>query len=411
MLHSRVVDYVLLLFDVLAYEERLFFDWGGWLAVRSMAELPYWRCLMQRQRDLPKTRRHVETHGDEVTAIRNLLEARGTLANRDFNAADRRAVTSYRGTKDSSLILYYLWLVGDAMTHHRDGFERVTRRPKPSRPRILSPKPAAWRPIGSWRARQWPSWASAGSGRSAAPWPARFPRKRNGRSNNSSWSPARSSPSKSKVGPAPASWSRKMWTFSATWRASRAPDAWNPIETTTEEEVTLLSPLDPVTERRRAQTLFGFEYVWEIYKKPDEVRFGRFAMPILWGDHLVGRTDLKTDRPSFTLVVNGVWLEAAAVRRRSWTRPRGGPAADARLPRDRPYRRDGRSQPAAPACDRLPRPPGPPIPKALIRPRESPKPGHGRSSRLYNDRCNRVVTWSFGFPSFGARGRTSLVPK
>ena len=53
------------------------------------------------------------------------LAERGTLCSRDFDAADRRAIVSYRGTKDSSLVLYYLWLVGDTMTHHRDGFERV----------------------------------------------------------------------------------------------------------------------------------------------------------------------------------------------------------------------------------------------------------------------------------------------
>ncbi len=32
-------------------------------------------------------------------------------------------------------------------------------------------------------------------------------------------------------------------------------------------------------------------------------------MPILWGDHLVGRFDSKLDRTSATLVINGLWLE------------------------------------------------------------------------------------------------------
>ena len=35
-------------------------------------------------------------------------------------------------------------------------------------------------------------------------------------------------------------------------------------------------------------------------------------MPILWGDELVGRLDAKLDRRANALVVNGVWLEAAA---------------------------------------------------------------------------------------------------
>ena len=43
MLHSRVSAYQPEMFDQLAYGERQFFDWGGWLAVRPMSELPHWR--------------------------------------------------------------------------------------------------------------------------------------------------------------------------------------------------------------------------------------------------------------------------------------------------------------------------------------------------------------------------------
>ena len=93
------------------------------------------------------------------------------------------------------------------------------------------------------------------------------------------------------------------------------PAAWAPVETTTDEEVALLSPLDPVLERRRAKTLFDFDYVWEIYKKPEQVKFGRYAMPILWSDRFVGRIDLRTDRRSKTLVVNGAWLDDATLAR------------------------------------------------------------------------------------------------
>ena len=35
----------------LTYERREFFEWGGWLAVRPMDELPYFRVLMRRERE------------------------------------------------------------------------------------------------------------------------------------------------------------------------------------------------------------------------------------------------------------------------------------------------------------------------------------------------------------------------
>ena len=92
----------------------------------------------------------------------------------------------------------------------------------------------------------------------------------------------------------------------------RTPAVWAPLETTTGQEVTFLSPLDPVSARGRAKALFDFEYVWEIYKPAHQMRSGRYTMPILWSDQLVGRLDAKLDRKANTLVVNGIWLEDAA---------------------------------------------------------------------------------------------------
>ena len=91
--------------------------------------------------------------------------------------------------------------------------------------------------------------------------------------------------------------------------AGRTPRAWKPLEASTLEEATLLAPLDPVSARGRAKPLFGFEYIWEIYKPAEQRRFGPYTMPILWGDRLVGRFDSRMDRSTGTLVVNGLWLE------------------------------------------------------------------------------------------------------
>src|SRR5829696_1240823 len=52
-LHSRVLDYTPGLWEELAYQQRKFFDWGGWLAVRPMDELPHWRVVMRRESETP----------------------------------------------------------------------------------------------------------------------------------------------------------------------------------------------------------------------------------------------------------------------------------------------------------------------------------------------------------------------
>src|ERR1044072_6681632 len=51
LLHSRVLDYAPGMWEELTYQQRKFFDWGGWLAVRPMEELPHWRMVMRRERD------------------------------------------------------------------------------------------------------------------------------------------------------------------------------------------------------------------------------------------------------------------------------------------------------------------------------------------------------------------------
>ncbi|MFC0681481.1 DNA glycosylase AlkZ-like family protein [Lysobacter korlensis] len=69
----------------------------------------------------------------------------------------------------------------------------------------------------------------------------------------------------------------------------------------------LLSPFDRlIYDRVRAQALFGFEYVLEMYKPAAQRRWGYFALPILSGDRLVGKLDALADRKRGVLTVHAV---------------------------------------------------------------------------------------------------------
>jgi uncharacterized protein len=95
--------------------------------------------------------------------------------------------------------------------------------------------------------------------------------------------------------------------------AGRTPKAWTPLETTTTQEVVFLAPLDQVSARGRAKAVFGFDYVWEVYKPKHQRKFGYYTLPILWDDQLVARFDSKLERTSNTFIILGLWLENQAL--------------------------------------------------------------------------------------------------
>ena len=69
----------------------------------------------------------------------------------------------------------------------------------------------------------------------------------------------------------------------------------------------LLSPLDRLLhDRKRMDDVFEFDYILEMYKPVEQRVWGYWAMPILYGDRLVGKLDARADR-------KGGVLEVAAV--------------------------------------------------------------------------------------------------
>jgi uncharacterized protein len=69
----------------------------------------------------------------------------------------------------------------------------------------------------------------------------------------------------------------------------------------------LLSPLDRlVFDRKRMTELFEFDYQLEMYKPAAKRRWGYFALPILYGDRLVGKLDATADRSVGVLRVDAI---------------------------------------------------------------------------------------------------------
>jgi uncharacterized protein YcaQ len=74
--------------------------------------------------------------------------------------------------------------------------------------------------------------------------------------------------------------------------------------------IRFLSPFDPVIrDRKRALRLFNFDYRFEAFVPAPQRQYGYYVLPILERDRFIGRIDLKSDRQTKTLMVNGIWFE------------------------------------------------------------------------------------------------------
>ena len=311
VLHSRVLDYKPEYLYQVMYKDRQFFDYGGALFVYPMSDLPYVSVHMEKRSHDKRVEDFVLAKPELFEQVRAELRARGALGNRNLDG--NKVGWNYRGRKDTSLALFDMWLSGELMIHHREGFERVYDFREKIAPRefdcvatekeaeeFLTLKSISF--IGLFRENSlktslqydmYRKYTSAEVSELLEGW------KESG-----------------KVKQVQVAGGREKYLVLGEDLAAldslekgKIPKGWKPKETTTLEEVTFLAPLDIVSARGRAKKLFGFEYLWAVYKPAHQRRWGYYVLPILYGDDLVARLDPKLDRTTMTLDIKGFWHE------------------------------------------------------------------------------------------------------
>jgi uncharacterized protein YcaQ len=210
--------------------------------------------------------------------------------------------------------LYYLWRTGEVMTHHRERFERVYALTETVAPAHLIRESDEAETDRFLIAKEVSFSGLARLKREADSFHGRGEPDRAGR-NLLGEMLADGDLIEVQVG----GWKQVHYALGSDAEvlhdlsAGRVPKAWAPLETSTTEEVVFLAPLDHVSARGRAKVLFGFDYVWEVYKPEHQRKFGYYTLPMLWGDRLVARFDSKLDRTTNTFIILGLWLEDKAL--------------------------------------------------------------------------------------------------
>lgn len=330
VLWSRVADYHPSQLDELFYRERRLFDWGGVLFIYPMEDMPYLRTLMLGRRSSERWRRHIERFSEAIELVRRELRERGPLGNRDLEGG-KRIVGAYRSEKETGQALYCMWQLGELMSHSRRSFDRIydftdnilgTDRHGPTPPVSLEPLTIpeeeiratekylalkAMRDVGLGTYSEWYRRSFA---------PILEPQNRAASRATFDGLVADGLVDRVAVRGRKESYylPREAMPLLAAIEAGQIPQEWQPSGSTTLQEANFLAPLDnAIWDRARTKALFGFEYIWEVYKPAHQRRYGYYTMPILYGDRLVGRLNPKLDRKAKVLYVDGFWLEDNAL--------------------------------------------------------------------------------------------------
>jgi uncharacterized protein len=312
VLWSRIGNYDVADLDLAMYRERRLFEYGSWILPVSEFELH--RDAMRRYLSGPTTRqRYVRDWLASNAAFRRSVVAeirrRGPLRSRDL--VDQAVVPwrtgGWNDGKNVGRMLDALWAMGVLAIVRRNGSERIwdlAERSYPRRVTKLSAREAVFRRMAAQlRARGVARVDQFGFGVEG-----RLPR----------WKETLRELERQRVAER-----AQVKGLAGEWFVHKAALERRPFRPRT----TLLSPFDQlVSNRERAEELFGFRFKLEIYVPPAKREFGYYVMPILHGERLIGRIDPVFDRKSRTFRVNAVYAERDA--------PPGAAAGVARALRD-----------------------------------------------------------------------------
>lgn len=312
-LFGRVLDYTPQILDDLQFAQRQFFDYGGTLFVYPMSELPHWRTVMARKALEPRRQKFLADYQAVVDEVYQAIQARGPLAGRDFSS-EKGSQWTYRSTKASGQALYHLWISGELMTHSRVNYQRrFDLRSRIASPGLDYASPVAeaeayfsrriFHKMGMLTER---SFRSGWQGECERPISPTEARQRLDQLLHS----GEVAPVTLKEDPkTPRYVLAEYQPALETLAKGEIPAEWQPLETTTREEMVPLAPLEICTARGRAKPIFGFDYVWEVYKPVEQRRWGYYTLPLLYDDRLAGRLDARLQRAAGELHLLGLWVE------------------------------------------------------------------------------------------------------
>jgi uncharacterized protein len=235
---------------------------------------------------------------DQFDTILNRIAKDGPVGTADVGEGEVRGKGGWWDWHPSKTALEWLWRTGRLAVTRRDGFAKIydlTERVIPEVHRAPVPEEE----VCDWACRSaLRHLGFAASGEISAYWKAVAP------DTAKRW--CREALARGEIVEAEVEGAqgqrRKMFVF---------PDTLDEIPPEPAPRLRILSPFDPaLRDRKRAEFLFGFYYRIEVFVPEPKRVWGYYVFPVIEGDRLVGRIDVKAFREAGSLRVKAFWPEA-----------------------------------------------------------------------------------------------------
>lgn len=301
ILHARRPRYRPQALELALSRDRAVFEhWTHDAAAIPMVAYPHWKLRFARDRALLQRQWSAWRRGDfasQIEQVHRHIADHGASGSRDVGRDEAKGSGGWWDWHPSKTALEFLWRSGELAVSRREGFRKVydlTERVIPDAVRLPTPDP-----------EETLDWLCAGaldrlgfatSGEISAFWATATP------AEAKAWcSRAASRGAIVEVDVQGVDGKRR--------RSFARPDLLDTAPPPVYGGLRILSPFDPaLRDRARAERLFGFTYRIEIFVPAPRRRYGYYVFPVLEGDRLIGRIDMKRD--GAVLAVRAFWPDS-----------------------------------------------------------------------------------------------------
>jgi uncharacterized protein YcaQ len=291
VLQSRVRDYVPDMLYELAYAERQLYDyWDKMMALLPMRDWPKQALRRRNWRNRHADRR--ANFAEYVGRILAIIGEQGPMCSLDFKAqhgVEGKTDWRWGRMRTAKALLEMLGDTGELMVSCRQGARRYYDLPERVLPADVAAQPLLTdaEEFVRWKvARRCQGIGLVGPGVGGELWLGVGKAPERNRA-------IEALVDRGEMAPVQIKGDRRTYHVLVRDLAYLEP-ARHPIPT---PHVAFIAPLDNLLwSRNLIERLFGFRYVWEVYKPAHERQYGYYVLPVLYGDRFVARFDPKLDR-------------------------------------------------------------------------------------------------------------------